>query len=187
MYGNVRKRREFPCKRLHKQSVVRQRCNEIKMFSPTRSIARISGTKRPRGRFQSVHVMVLAWVVFWVNTALFPCCDAFAAAFDHHSEDVSQSVSAAEPAHHSDDPHSERLHHSPESPCDYALSAGPAIIDGAYVALLPTDHIQLVWVAITTPVAPDLTATNHAANRVPREYHPPPQSRLYLHTQRLLI
>ena len=172
---------------MRKQSVVRQRCNEIKMLSPTRSLPGGSGAKRPRGRGRAAHVMVLAWVVFWFNTALFPCCDAFAAAFDHHSDAVSPSVSAAELAHHHDESHSERTSQSPESPCDYALNAGPAIIDGAYVAL-PTDHIQLVWVAIATPpVALDLTTANHAVNRVPREYHPPPQSRLYLHTQRLLI
>ena len=171
---------------MHKQSAVRQRCNEIKMFSPTRSIAGVSGTKRPRGRFRAAHVMVLAWCVFWFNTALFPCCDAFAAAFGDHSDSVSQSVSAAQPAHHSDESHSEQPHHSPESPCDYALNAGPAIIDGAYAAP-PTDRVHLVWFAIDTPVAPRLTAVNHAVNLVPHEYHPSPPSRLYLHTQRLLI
>ncbi len=175
---------------MHKQSVVRQRCNEIKMFSPTRSIAGVSGTQRPRSRFRSAHMMVLAWVVFWLNTALFPCCDtfaaAFAAAFDHHSDDASQSVSGAEPTHHSDEAHSERSHHSPESPCDYALNAEPATIDGESAAL-PTDRVQWVWFAVAASAAPDLTTVTYAAYRAPREYHPPPPFRLYLHTQRLLI
>ena len=158
----------------------------IKMFSPTRSIAGVSGTKRPRSRFRPVHVMVLAWVVFWVNTALFPCCEALAAAFGGHSDSFSQSVTAAQPAHHSDESHSERPQRSPESPCDYALNAGPVTVDGESAAL-PTDRAQLAWFAIDTSVPPDLTAANYAAIRAPREYHPPPQSRLYLHTQRLLI
>ena len=156
------------------------------MFSSTRSIARVSGTKRPRSRFRSSHAMVLAWFVFWLNTALFPCCEAFSAAFGGHSESISQSVPAAQPAHHSDESNSGDPRHSPESPCDYALNAGPAIIDGESAAL-PTDRVQLAWFAIDTSVAPALTAVNLAAHRVPREYHLPPQSRLYLHTQRLLI
>ena len=173
---------------MHKQSVVRQRCNEIKMFSPTRNVAGVSGIKRPRGRFRSAHVMVLAWVIFWLNTALFPCCDAFAAMFGDHAVSVSQSVSAAQSAHHSgaDESHSERPPHSPESPCDYALNAEPAIISVTYAAL-PTDRVQFVLFAIATPVAPDLTAVHYAAILAPREYRPPLPFRLYLHTQRLLI
>ncbi len=164
------------------------------MFSATRSITGGSWIKQPRGRFRPVHVMLLAWVVFWINTALFPCCEAIAAAFGDHSNSVSQSVSGAHPAHHSDAQpvhhsdasHSERPQHSPESTCDYALNAGPAIVDGEHAAL-PRDRVQLVWFAIDTSVAPDLTAVNYAAIRAPREYRPPLPSRLYLHTQRLLI
>ena len=172
---------------MHKQSVVRQRCNEIKMFSPTRSIAGVSGTQRPRGRFGTAHVMVVAWVVFWLNTALFPCCDAFAAVFGNHSATDSHAVSADHPAHHSDanESHSERPQHSPESPCENALNAEPVTIDGESAAL-PTDRFQGVWFAVATSAAPDLTAVNHAAHRAPREYRPPLPSRLYLHTQRLL-
>ena len=158
------------------------------MFSPTRNVAGVSGIKRPRGRFRSAHVMVLAWVIFWLNTALFPCCDAFAAMFGDHAVSVSQSVSAAQSAHHSgaDESHSERPPHSPESPCDYALNAEPAIISVTYAAL-PTDRVQFVLFAIATPVAPDLTAVHYAAILAPREYRPPLPFRLYLHTQRLLI
>ena len=158
----------------------------IKMFLSTRSIAGLSGIKRSKGRFRSAHVMVLAWVIFWLNTALFPCCDAFAAVLGDHAVSVSQSASAAESAHHSDESHSERPYHSPESPCDYALNAGPAIVDGEYAAL-PTDRIQLGGFAIDALLVPGLTAVTHAAYLVPRDYHPPPPFRLYLHTQRLLI
>ena len=161
-------------------------CDLIKMLSSTRSITGVFGTKRPRRRFRSAHVMVLAWVVFWLNTALFPCCDAVAAMFGDHTVRVSPSASAAHPAHHSDESHSERPHHSPESPCGYALNAEPATIDGESAAL-PTDRVQWVWFAVAASAAPDLTTVTYAAYRAPREYHPPPPFRLYLHTQRLLI
>ena len=107
--------------------------------------------------------------------------------FGDHSVSVSQSASATQPAHHSDESHSERPPHSTESPCDYVLNAGPAIISGVYAAL-PTDRTQWwVWFAVATSAAPDLTAVNHSAKRAPIEYHFPRPSRLYLHTQRLLI
>ena len=60
------------------------------------------------------------------------------------------------------------------------------MVDGEHAAL-PTDRVQWVWFAINPSVAPDLTAVNYAAHRTPREYRPPLPSRLYLHTQRLLI
>ena len=174
----------FPCKRLHKQSAVRLKA--VKMVSPTRSIAGGSGTTRPRGRYRSAHVMVLAWIVFWVNTALFPCCEALAAAFGHHSDTPSQSVSAAQPSHLSDDSHSKRVQRSPESPCENALNAEPATTNGQSAAL-PADRFQWVWFAVATSAAPDLRAVNHAVYLALRDYHPPPPFRLYLHTQRLLI
>ena len=156
-------------------------------LSSARSVAGLSGAKRPRSRFRSSHViLVLAWVVFWLHTALFPCCDAFAAMFGDHFGSVSQSVSAAPLAHPTDDSHSQPSHQSPESPCGNALNTEPAIIDGESAAL-PTDRVQWVWFALATPAAPDLTAVNYAAHRAPREYRPPLPSRLYLHTQRLLI
>ena len=151
-----------------------------------RSIPGVRGIRRPlrQGRFARV-ALVLAWVVFWLNTAFFPCCEALAAAFDDHSDSVSQSTSAAQPAHHSDETHSEHSDQGPSSHCDYSLNAGPAI-NGAYAAL-PTDRVHLDWFAIDTPVAPGLTAVNYSANLAPREYHPPPPFRLYLRTLRLLI
>jgi hypothetical protein len=130
--------------------------------------------------------LVLAWAVFWLNAALFPCCDAVAAAFGDHPDDVLQSVAAAPPAHHSDETHSDCPHQSPDSPCGHTLDAGPAIT--AVYAGLPTDRVNLEWFAIDVSVAAALTAVSYSANLAPREYHrPPPPFRLYLHTQRLLI
>jgi len=129
--------------------------------------------------------LVLAWVVFWLNAALFPCCEALAAAFDDHSGEISQSASVAQPAHHSDEAPSES-HHSPDSPCGDTLEAGPAI-NGEYAGL-QTDRAHLEWLAIDAYSPAGLAAADHSATPARRDYRPPPPPyRLYLHTQRLLI
>ena len=127
---------------------------------------------------------MLAWVVFWVNTALSPCCEALAAAFDGHSDSVSHATSAAQPAHHSDGTHAERQDQNPSPHC-VTLDTEP-VINGVYAAPL-TDRVDVDWFATATPVAPGLTAVNHAASLAPRDYHPPPAFRRYLDSQRLLI
>lgn len=147
------------------------------------SLNGVSGTKRPLGRFRTARMaLVLAWAAFWLHTALFPCCESFAAVFDH-PDSVSQSASAAQPAHHSDKTHSER---SDESPlCDDTIHAEPAI-NGAYVAL-PIDGSQLDLGVIGTSIASGLIAVNNFKKLAHREYHPPPSLSRYLQTQRLLI
>lgn len=155
--------------------------------SATRSITGVSEVRQPRvpHGFARV-VLVLAWAAFWLNTAFFPCCEALAAAFGDHPDDVSQSVSAAQPAHHSDETRSECPHHSPDSHCGHTLAAGP-VINEVYAGL-PTDRVHPEWFAIEVSAAADLTAVNQSAILALREYlSPPPSARLYLHTQRLLI
>jgi len=122
--------------------------------------------------------------MFWINTALFPCCEAVAAAFGGHFDDISQSVSTAQPAHASDDTHSGRPDHSPDAPCGYTLSAGPPSVGMS--ALLAPDNSSLQWFAIDAPVAPALIAVSHAEYLAPRE-PPPPPHRLYLRALRLRI
>jgi hypothetical protein len=156
------------------------------MLSWTRISARMSEARRPRGlRGFARVILVLAWAAFWFNTALFPCCEAVAAAFGDHSDDVSQSVSAAPPPHHSDATRSEPLDHSPDSPCGYTLNAGPPLV-GEYEGLTP-DRSPLEWFAVDVPVTTSLTAVNHSANLALARAAPPPSLRLYLRTQRLLI
>ena len=156
-------------------------------FSATRSITGASDIGQPRRPHGSVRViLVLAWAAFWFNAALFPCCEALAAAFGDHPGDVSQTAPAAQPAHHSGETQPECPHHSPGSPCGHTLDAGPAINEAD--AGLSTDRVNLERFAIDVSVAAGLTAVSHSANLAPREYHsPPPPVRLYLHTQRLLI
>ena len=155
--------------------------------SSTRGITSVSVAGRTRGPHGFARaVLVLAWAVFWLNTALFPCCEALAAAFGNHSDDVSQSAAAAQPAHHSDESHSDYPHHSPGSTCDHTLYAGAAINE--VYAGVATDHVHPEWLATDVTVAAELTAVAHSADPAPRGYlSPPPRFRLYLHTQRLLI
>ena len=136
---------------------------------------------RPRGlRGFARRALVLAWVIFWINTALFPCCEAVAAAFGDHSDDVSQSVSAAQPAHAAGGMHSEPPTHSPSSPCGYTLTAGPTNV-GMY-ATVTIDHSSPEWLASDTPAAPSLTAANHSANLAPRPTPPTTVSPLPSHS-----
>ena len=137
--------------------------------------------KRPRVRRRFPHVtMILAWVVFWLNTAFFPCCEAVAA-FSDHSANVSQAASAAQPAHDPDETHTDRPDHSPYSPCGYSLSAQPTNI-----GVLAIEHSPLKWLAIDAPVAPGLTAVIRSENLASLGI-PPPFIRPYLREQRLLL
>lgn len=142
-------------------------------FSSTRSLTGVREARRPRvpHGFARV-VLVLAWAVFWLNTAFFPCCEALAAAFGDHPDDVSQTAPAAQPAHHSVETQAECPHHSPGSPCGHTLDAGPAINETD--AGLSTDRVNLERFAIDVSVAAALTAVTHTANLAPREYHSPP-------------
>lgn len=164
----------------------RQRCNLFKMFPSTRTTTGVPDSWRPlRRRWSARMTLVVGWVAFWLTTAFFPCCETFATAFDHHTDGVSNSVPAAGPAHHSGPTPRDCQHHSPTAPCDHTLHAGAAI-NGDYIGL-PTNRAQLEWIAIAVPLFAGVPAINPAANRAPRDYHPPPPFRLYLHTQRLLI
>ncbi len=156
-------------------------------FLAVRSITGVSDTGGPRGpRGFARVILMLAWAAFWFNAALFPCCEAIAASFGGRPDDVSQTTSAARPAYHSGETHSDCPHHSPDSPCGHTLDAGP-VIDEVYAGLL-TDRVNPEWFAIDVPVVAALTAVSHSANLAPREYlSPPAPVRLYLHTQRLLI
>jgi hypothetical protein len=146
----------------------------------------MSEARRPRGLRGFARVgLVVAWVVFWLNTALFPCCEVAAAVLGGHADNGSRSASAAPPLHHSDATHSEPLDHGPDSPCDYTLISGPALV-GEYEGPTP-DRSPLEWFAVDAPVATSLTAVNHSTNLALAQAAPPPSLRLCLRTQRLLI
>ena len=150
-----------------------------------RNPARTSEATQPDPHRYARVVLVLAWAVFWLNTALFPCCEVAASILGGHAGNGTQSVPAAQPVHHADTTHSEPSDHSPDSPCSDTLVTGIVIV-GAYEVLTP-DRSPLTWFAGEAGVASSLTAITHSPRLVPREYPPPPPLRLYLHTQRLLI
>ena len=154
-------------------------------FSLTRSATGLPETRRPRSLRRPARLaLMLAWIVFSLNTALFPCCDSLAAASGDHSDNASHSGSAAQSAHPPDETHSEQSHHGPGSPCDYSLQSEPAI-HGEYAGL-PTDRVHLEWIAMDMSSSVGLIVVNHVEILAPREPHPPP-FRLYLRTLRLLI
>jgi len=146
----------------------------------------MSEARQPRGLRGFARVgLVAAWVVFWLNTALFPCCEVAAAGLGGHTNNASQSASAAPSLHPSDATHSEPLDHGPDSPCGTILISGSPLV-GAY-EVLTLDRSPLEWLAVDAPVATRITAVDHSANLAHARAAPPPPLRLYLRTQRLLI
>lgn len=132
-------------------------------------------------RRKFLHTMLMfGWIAFWLNTALFPCCDALAEALDGH---VHGSTGL------NDTPHSvgaDHSHQEPASDCGSALDLG-APSSGEYFAFT-SDQLRAGCVLsnVQLTVAPlDVT---RSVNLPSRDYHPPPPLwRIYLRTQRLLI
>ena len=135
-------------------------------------------------RFTRV-ILVLAWLAFWLNTALFPCCDVAAALFGGHANSESQASSAAPTLHLSGATHSEPADHRPASACGDTLISGSPLV-GAYEALTP-DRPSLEWFAVDAAVATSRIAVSHSTDLVLARAAPPPSLRLYQRTQRLLI
>ena len=148
----------------------------------------MSEPRQPRGlrRFARVGLLA-AWLVFWLNTALFPCCEVAASVLGGHADNGSLSASAAPLLQHSAATHSEPLDQSPDSPCGYTLASGPPLV-GEHEVPAP-DRADLEWLAVDVPVAMSLTLTaaDPSANLALARASPPPPLRLYLRTQRLLI
>ena len=146
----------------------------------------MSEPRQPQGLRGFARVgLVAAWVVFWLNTALFPCCEVAAAVLGGHADNGSVSASAAPPLQQSADTHSEPLDHSPDSPCGYTLASGPPLV-GEYEVLTP-DRSPLQGFAADAPVAIIHTAVNSSAILALARASPPPPLRFYLRTQRLRI
>jgi len=130
-------------------------------------------------------VLLSAWVIFWLNTALFPCCEVAAAVLGDLPDKGSQSASAASPPHHADAAHSEPADHSPDAPCSDTLSSDPPLV--AEYEGLTTNRSPVEWFAVDMPVATSFATVHRAANFTLARAAPPPSLRLHLRTQRLLI
>lgn len=165
------------------------RCSLTSSFSAERRITVAPDNGAPSHRRRPVHaILMLAWLAFWLNTLLFPCCEALAAAFDDNTDAVSHSTSVTPQVPHLDETQSERPHHGPGTPCDRILHADPAIA-GEHAGL-PTNRAHQEWFVISVSSTVGPPTLEKAVIRAFRDYHPPPppaKARLYLHTQRLLI
>jgi len=141
------------------------------------SVVKAPQSRRPRGLGQSSRAtVVLAWLAFWLNTAIFPCCQAFAANVSDPDGSISQSASYDHTSLDFDAAHPGQPDHSPFSPCGFFVSTIPATISQA--AFLAADHTS--WQSIVPPVTASSfpVALNVANSFTPREI--PPPVRLYL-------
>lgn len=129
--------------------------------------------------------LVLGWIAFWANAALFPCCEVAAAVLGGHAGNVSPSVAVVQPAHSPDETHSGAPAHNPYSPCGYILGAEPIIVGEDVVP--PADRSPEEWFATDAPIAAGLAAASHSANLAIARAVPPRSLRLYQRTQRLRI
>ena len=122
-------------------------------------------------------VMVLAWLAFWLNTALFPCCQALAADFGGHSENIAKSIALNHLLKDCGDEHAGTPdQENPHSPCSSFVSASPAAITQAISPA--ADHT--LWQPIApTAVVSLIPAAPNFATPLPR-FDPPPPVRLYL-------
>ena len=146
----------------------------------------MSTARRPRGLRGVARVGLLAaWVVFWLNTALFPCCAVAATLLTGHAESGSQSAPTPLPPHYSDAANFEPLGYGPDSPCNYTLIPDSPII--AANEVLTPDRSPLQWFAIDAPFATGFIAVHRAADFTLERAPPPPPLRLYQRNQRLLI
>jgi len=157
------------------------------MPSSTRSSAKMPQARRPQGLRGFARVaLVAAWAVFWLSTAIFPCCESSAALVaGDHSDEVTQSDSAAPHEHHSGDAHSDGPDHGPYSPCEHAVSTGPVL--AVEHTVLTSDRFPSHWLAIEEQLSPSLITAVHRPSLALPQADPPPPPRFYLRTQRLLI
>ena len=156
------------------------------MLTSTRSASRMPRARRSQGlrRFARVG-LVAAWLMFWLNTALFPCCEVVAAVLGGHADNATPAASAEASPHHSGAMYSAPLHHSSDSPCYGAqISASPLVVE--YKGLIP-DRSPLEWCAYNAPLSTSFTAPIPPAIFALARASPLPSVRFYLRTQRLLI
>ena len=142
-----------------------------KMLSSYRLSTRTPKASRPRSLRGFARVgLVVAGVIFLLNTALFPCCEVAAAGLG---------------GHHSEVEHSEPPHHSPDAPCDSSISSGAALVVEHEV--LTPERSPVEWSAVDAPFATSLTSVSDSAIIAFARASPPHSLRFYLRTQRLLI
>ena len=158
----------------------------IRQYISRRSIT-CESARLPLHHRRFAHSMsVLAWTAFWLNAALIPCCEAFAATPDDHAGVIVQATTTAEHTKATHDAPVETTHHAPDWPCGPTLHDGPAT-NGEQVGL-QSARVALKWDATYLLFTNNLFAKHQTANLARVVYNPRPRKpRLYLRTQRLLI
>ena len=130
--------------------------------------------------------LVLAWMAFWLNTALIPCCEAFAATSGDHASVVVHATPSAEQTYASHDVPVVASHHEPDSPCGPSIHEAPAT-NGEQVGLA-FERVNLEWDAAYSLFTNKYFVKSQTANPARFIYDPwPRQPRYDLQTQRLLI
>ena len=159
----------------------------VKMRLPwTQSVASTSVSGRPRDRRGFARTgLMMAWLMFWLNSALFPCCEVVAAVLGGHAGEGAPITAVALPLHIADATHSEPSDHSPDSPCGEVVFAGVPL--ASQQVGMTADRPAPEWVAIDTSVVAGSPAADRTTSPALDRDAPPPPLRLYLRTQRLLI
>ena len=157
------------------------------MMSSTRSPDGMPEAGRPRGLRGFARVgLVAAWAVFWLSTAVFPCCESIVALLaGEHSDEAAQSNSADPHVPRSGDEHANGPNHDPSAPCEHTLAAGPVLVGEPGV--LTFDRFPSHWLAVEGHVSLKLKTVVHRPSLALRAAAPPPPPGFYLRTQRLLI
>ncbi len=167
------------------RTVGRLEPNLASMLPPTRSAGR-KEAEQPRGLRRVARAgLIAAWGVFWLNTALFPCCEVIAAVLGGHADAAMQSHASAPSSHHTDSTHSELLDHGSDAPCGDTLSANPPLSSEKNERT--PERSSLEWFAVDAPVAASFTSVHRNASFAIARASPPLSLRLHLRTQRLLI
>ena len=156
------------------------------MLTSTRSAGGKDAERPRRLRGLARAGLIAAWGVFWLNTALFPCCEVTAAVLGGHADAAMQSPASAPPPHHADSTHSEPLGQSPDAPpCGDTLSSDPPL--AGEVEVRTPERSSLEWFAVDAPVAASFTSVHRIASFALARASPSSSLRLHLRTQRLLI
>lgn len=130
--------------------------------------------------------LLIAWTAFWLGTALFPCCEAIAAALADHPGTVAHQSAEASP--HTEMPgeaHHDHPDGSPGTLCHSPQGGGSAVVgESATASLDRLVNDVPAMAARVWPASADGRQTTQAS--IPRPALPPPLG-LHQRTRRLLI
>lgn len=128
--------------------------------------------------------LIVGWLVFWLNAALFPCCDAMAAILSGHAEGGMRPSSSASSSPHPEYENSESSDQCPDAPCGEKLGSVP--VPAGKFEVNPPDRSPAVRIAADLAVAMPVEHVFRAP-KIGVSRAPPSSLRHYLRTRRLRI